>query len=753
MRDIRSIVCDYENAWTKHGPQDFFRYAMTQLAEALEDSGQVSVDAQRLYWAISKADLELRWFARLQSGTNGLPARPKIEDYIRLLKRSPAAVLAKIQEDSTKWQMPVSFIEAEMRIRWRCGERVQPSDFVSRFPALGFENVERLKQIAAELSRETLPPQEDEFGFMSSSQIDIQSFASSLVRCGVVCQSDVEEAVKKLPCELRTSAELARSLKQRKKLTPYQARSIIDGGSIPLTIGDYLICDEIGHGGMGQVYRAIHRRMDRAVAIKVILPEIMSNTESIKRFEREVKAAAKLTHPNIVVAFDAGEFKGTHYLVMEYVEGHNLASLVVNEGPLPVAQAIDCTLQVARALAFAHEKGIVHRDVKPANLLLTTEKSVKLLDLGLARVECGHGSHLSASWVDELTRDGAFMGTVDYMAPEQACDVKLADARSDIYSLGCTLYFLLTGRPMYEADTLTMRILAHREKPIPKLAKHNRNADIPLQRLLERMVAKKASDRFQSMSDVVECLEAAVSRQQEKLKKELAVSDPTIPRRELLRQEAVTTNRQQSRPQGSAIAVSPVSPRDHRGLQALGNKVDTKRSSGDGDTARDSTRKSANTSISSNQSTTSQEASRRLCLLVLLLVELSAMGAIKHRHDYWSLTQHAESVTRHFLSRAIVLDRDTTVKLRLVVRDLNLLNEKSFFEAYESGLREDDQSSVDYFLAVFIHDHKSTCFMVAIVHCHRRWIANCWIPSSNDDWAVNHHGLDERARFVNSDGE
>lgn len=268
------------------------------------------------------------------------------------------------------------------------------------------------------------------------------------------------------------------------------------------TLGNYILLEKIGAGGMGQVYKARHQRMDRVVALKVLPAKFLQDKAAVARFEREVKAAARITHPNIVAAFDADVAENEHFLVMEYVEGNDLSALVKKSGTLGVKQAVNCVLQAARGLEAAHANGIIHRDIKPANLLLDRKGTIKILDMGLARLHDDTGTQA------ELTATGAVMGTVDFMAPEQALDSKAADHRADIYSLGCTLYYLLSGRPTYHGETLTARLLAHQSHPIPDLCSVQSDVPEALENIFQKMISKKPSDRYQTVTELIADLES-----------------------------------------------------------------------------------------------------------------------------------------------------------------------------------------------------------------------------------------------------
>ncbi len=261
----------------------------------------------------------------------------------------------------------------------------------------------------------------------------------------------------------------------------------------------YEIRGLLGAGGMGAVYRARHKLMDREVALKVVKAQLVEKPGRVERFHREVQAAARLIHPNIVTAFDAEQVGDTHFLVMEFVPGQSLAQVIQERGRLPVALACEYVRQAAVGLQHAYKQGMVHRDIKPANLMVTNSGRVKILDFGLARL----ASELPG---DGATQEGYVLGTPDYIAPEQAEDSRQADIRADIYSLGCTLYHLLTGEPPFPTGTFLQKIKAHQTqapRPLRELC-----PDLPagLVAVVERMMAKDPVQRYQTPAEVAQAL-------------------------------------------------------------------------------------------------------------------------------------------------------------------------------------------------------------------------------------------------------
>jgi len=327
----------------------------------------------------------------------------------------------------------------------------------------------------------------------------IEQFGKAIVASGLMTADDVKAFWAAIPADGRpkNGDGFGKLLVDKSLLTPFHVAELLAGRGARLMMGDYTIVAQIGAGGMGQVYKAQHRRMKRTVALKVMSNAAMQDEAAVKRFQREVHAAAKLEHPNIVTAYDSGEAGSVKYLVMQFVDGGDLSELVKKQGRLGIEQAVGYVIQAAKGLAFAHGEGVIHRDIKPANLLLDKKGVVKILDMGLARFEDGG---------DGLTATEQVMGTVDYMSPEQAANTKGCDGRADIYSLGCTLWYLLTGKKLYEADTLIARLMLHRDGPLPSLVKERDDAPWPLEQTLHRMIAKRVQDRFQSMDEVVAAL-------------------------------------------------------------------------------------------------------------------------------------------------------------------------------------------------------------------------------------------------------
>ncbi|MFO0821776.1 MAG: response regulator [Gemmataceae bacterium] len=328
-------------------------------------------------------------------------------------------------------------------------------------------------------------------------------FLANLVASRLIAPGDLELLTRERPDE--DALSLANALVTQGALTDFQLDAIVRGKPGEVRLGNYDILDRLGAGGMGTVFKARHRRMKRIVAVKVLSAEFCKDTAFVQRFQREVEVIARLGHPNVVMAYDADEAEIGHFLVMEFVNGRDLNSFVNKNHPLAPAVAVNCVVQAARGLAYAHSQGVVHRDIKPANLLRDTNGLVKVTDLGLARLNSGDRE---ASVARGLTQTGWILGTVDYMAPEQAVDSTSADRRADIYSLGATLHFLLTGEPPFIGSTSLAVLLKHRDDPIPSLRAKRPDVPPELDAVFQRMMAKQTSNRYQSMAEVIAALEA-----------------------------------------------------------------------------------------------------------------------------------------------------------------------------------------------------------------------------------------------------
>lgn len=332
------------------------------------------------------------------------------------------------------------------------------------------------------------------------SSAAVPRLIETLVQCQLLEPGQVKELMDGLPPPQLQPIRLAGELLRRKLCTLFQLQMLFAGRGRELGLGQYTLLDVLGEGGMGQVYSAWHRRLHRIDTLKVIRPERVRSPIALERFLQEARAAAQITHPNIIGIHDADECNGIHFLAMDYVPGIDLARLVRQVGPLPPAFACHYLRQVALALQHAHACDIIHRDIKPANMLLNLDlDTVTVLDLGLARLPLVQGM------ASELSRRGLVLGTPEYMAPEQALDPHGVDGRADVYSLGCSLYFLLTGAPPFPDGSLTQKLMAHQQQEPPSLL--DRYPDLPgLEEVYRRAMAKAPAERFASPAELAAAL-------------------------------------------------------------------------------------------------------------------------------------------------------------------------------------------------------------------------------------------------------
>lgn len=273
---------------------------------------------------------------------------------------------------------------------------------------------------------------------------------------------------------------------------------ILEGRVMPGDrLGHFELVEYVGGGGMGRVFRAIDTQLGRTVAMKVLPPEQAADADALQRFQNEAQSSARLDHDNIARAYFVGEDRGLHYIVFEFVEGMNVRGLVEQKGPLPLAEAVSYTLQVAEALAHADARAVVHRDIKPSNVLITPEGRVKLIDMGLARLR------LADPAAADLTASGVTLGTFDYISPEQARDPRNADIRSDIYSLGCTLFFMLAGQPPFPEGTVLQKLLQHQGDEPPDIRQFRPELPEESSRVLQKMMAKDPRRRYAGPADLV----------------------------------------------------------------------------------------------------------------------------------------------------------------------------------------------------------------------------------------------------------
>ena len=296
---------------------------------------------------------------------------------------------------------------------------------------------------------------------------------------------------------------LAKEINRRGWLTPYQIKEIFKGRGKELTFGQYLLLDLLGEGGMGRVFKAHQTRLGRDVALKIIRKEKLNHPSAQDRFRAEIQALGKMKHANVVEAYDAEQEGDSHFVVMELIDGADLTRLVRERGPLGVSAACEYIRQAALGLQHAFEHGLVHRDIKPSNLIVTRDgRQVKLVDLGLARLEqpLGEGGN-------RITQEGFVIGTPDFLAPEQARDPSKVDIRADIYALGSTLFYILTGKVPFEGGTPTEKLLKHCTAPPPALLPLRPDAPPQLEQVIHWCMAKRPEDRPQTPMELARVLQ------------------------------------------------------------------------------------------------------------------------------------------------------------------------------------------------------------------------------------------------------
>jgi serine/threonine-protein kinase len=294
--------------------------------------------------------------------------------------------------------------------------------------------------------------------------------------------------------EFAGGEDFLQELERRGWLTAYQAGHLRHGSGEGLVVGPYVLLEPLGGGGMGQVFRARHRLLERVAALKRIHPDHQSNPRMAERFLHEVRAVAALAHPNIVTVYDFYQEGHEFYLSMEVVPGTDLHSYIDRRGPLPLALACDYTYQACLGLQHAHGRGVVHRDIKPLNLIVSPDSQVKVIDFGLAR------------FGPTITSSNLGLGTRDYIAPEQGDQAHEVDGRADIYSLGCTLYHLLAGHAPFAHVHPDERVNAHRTRQPPRIEQIRPDVPRPLAAILRRMMEKHVEDRFQRAAEVADAL-------------------------------------------------------------------------------------------------------------------------------------------------------------------------------------------------------------------------------------------------------
>jgi serine/threonine protein kinase/WD40 repeat protein len=480
-----ALLARFERAWQSGPPP--------RLEEFLPSAG---AGRCQLLEELVAIDLEYRW------STKASGSRPwTLEDYVaRFPELGP--------------QLTLDLIVEEYQVRRRWGDRPSHTDYAVRFPQHGSKLAAELMQVdadqAAEFAQHGKAATQASIAHTVPHAIKtVAALVDELRQSPLLNRSQVDEISLQLLQRFTEPMTLAKELLKRGWLTPYQVNQLLQGRGRELMLGPYVLLERLGEGGAGQVFKARHLKMNRIVALKLIRQELLTDAAVVGRFYREIQIVSQLDHPNVVHAYDAGPVGVGHFLAMEFVEGTDLGRLVKQGGPLPVLQACEYIRQAASGLQHAHERGLVHRDIKPHNLIMSRQDAlIKVADLGLARLPRSANEELtsgiaSVKSTGTLTPENAVMiGTADYLAPEQALNFHAADVRADIYSLGCTFYYLLTGQSPVAGGTLAQKVAKHLQAEPPPLDKFRKDVPPVVEQVLQRMLAKRPEDRYQTPGEL-----------------------------------------------------------------------------------------------------------------------------------------------------------------------------------------------------------------------------------------------------------
>jgi serine/threonine-protein kinase len=481
---VRDRLRQFEDAWQSGVPR-------------IEDFLPADASRRAVLVELIKIDLEYRW--RRPDPASRIP----LESY---QKRFPELGAT----------LGVDLIGAEYLVRHWVGDHPSHAEYLKRFPTQSEAVRQELARLDQEIKEEggPVPDAPSEEFTLRQVAVPITSIDGLLgaLKSTLLLRHGQLDALLREP-KAGSLEQLAAILVQRQWLTSFQVQRVLEGRAASLAAGGYTILEPVGRGMSGQVFRARHDRLDRIVALKLFSTKMVRDLDpkQIERFFVEMRAVGRLSHPHVVHAYDAGPVGATHFLAMEYVDGVNLHRLVQQQGPLPLAQANDYIRQAALGLQHVLENSLVHRDVKPSNLIVGASAvnglpwgQVKILDLGLALLHASQRTRSSGA----LTQAGQVMGTADYMAPEQALNPHQVDIRTDLYSLGCTFYFLLAGRPPFGGGSLVQRMNRHLEEEAAPVASVRRDVPAEMSNVIVRLMAKDPARRFATPAELAAHLEA-----------------------------------------------------------------------------------------------------------------------------------------------------------------------------------------------------------------------------------------------------